>query len=118
MAKNKYNATKYKGYDSKREYEHSVILKLREKAGEILGLDEQKVFELLPKQTETIEIQKKTKIVEKLRTVEQPCTYKADFVYYENGKLVVVDAKGMKTEVYRIKKKLMLFIHGIKIVEV
>jgi hypothetical protein len=35
----------------------------------------------------------------------------------ENGKLVVEDVKGVKTEVYKIKKKLMLWVHGIRIKE-
>lgn len=37
----------------------------------------------------------------------QPITYKADFlVTYKNGQQEVIDVKGAKTEVYRIKKKL------------
>ena len=35
----------------------------------------------------------------------------------ENGKKVVEDVKGKRTEVYKIKKKLMLWRHGIKIKE-
>lgn len=46
-------------------------------------------------------------------------TYIADFVYTDaaTGKLVVEDAKGMRTRDYIIKRKLMLYIHGIKIRE-
>jgi hypothetical protein len=33
--------------------------------------------------------------------------YIADFVYMENGQLVVEDCKGVRTAVYRLKKKLM-----------
>lgn len=51
------------------------------------------------------------------KVVERACTYIADFVYTENGKLVVEDCKGMKTESYKIKKKLMLYVHGIQIKE-
>ena len=36
---------------------------------------------------------------------------------YENGKFVVEDAKGLKTDVYIIKRKLMLEKYGIKIRE-
>jgi len=45
--------------------------------------------------------------------------YKADFVYWdvENNCSVVEDVKGMKTPVYRLKKKLMFAIHGIDILE-
>jgi hypothetical protein len=41
----------------------------------------------------------------------------ADFTYMEDGKLVVEDCKGFKTDVYKIKKKLMLWVHGIRIKE-
>lgn len=34
------------------------------------------------------------------------CKYIPDFVYFEKGKKVVEDVKGMKTPVYRLKKKL------------
>ena len=44
--------------------------------------------------------------------------YVADFVYRENGKLVVEDAKGVKTDVYQLKKALMYEKYGIEIKEV
>ena len=44
-------------------------------------------------------------------------TYKADFVYVQNGKTVIEDVKGMKTDKYRMKYKMMLE-HGYKITEV
>jgi hypothetical protein len=48
------------------------------------------------------------------------CNYEADFTYHRDGKLVVEDVKspGTITYAYRIKKKLMLAIHGIQIQEV
>ena len=52
------------------------------------------------------------------KTVERAVKYIADFVYTENGKTVVEDAKGYRTEVYKIKKKLMLWKYGIQIKEV
>lgn len=47
------------------------------------------------------------------------CTYIADFEYIDNetGKYIVVDAKGVRTPVYRIKKKLVKAMYGIDIVE-
>lgn len=41
----------------------------------------------------------------------RPITYRADFQYIdtENGFTVVEDVKGMKTEVYKIKKKMFLY---------
>ena len=35
--------------------------------------------------------------------------YIADFVYFENGKKIVVDAKGYETSEFKIKKKLLLW---------
>lgn len=49
---------------------------------------------------------------------EHLCDYIADFSYFSAGALVVEDAKGVKTAVYRLKKKLMLAIHGIEIIEI
>ena len=45
------------------------------------------------------------------------CTYKADFVYRENGREIVEDAKGKATDVYVIKRKLMKAFFGITILE-
>lgn len=47
------------------------------------------------------------------------CTYVADFVFYDTElqKEVVADAKGMRTDVYKIKKKLMRAVHNIDILE-
>lgn len=46
------------------------------------------------------------------------CDYVADFVVeFADGRIDVIDAKGMRTAVYRLKQKMMLAVHGIKIVE-
>lgn len=46
-------------------------------------------------------------------------TYVADFQYVDTeGRLVVEDVKGMRTPVYKLKKKLMKAVHGIEIEEV
>ena len=50
------------------------------------------------------------------------CTYKADFRYttdapHAQGVVVVEDCKGFKTPVYRLKRKLMLAVHGIEVLE-
>ena len=74
------------------------MLRLLERAGKIKDLKRQVKYELIPKQDG-----------------ERACTYIADFTYYENGKLVVEDCKGCQTEVFKIKKKLMLWVHGIRI---
>lgn len=43
------------------------------------------------------------------------CDYIADFVYIENGKQVVEDAKGVQTPAFRLKRKLLHATHGIDI---
>ena len=102
---NKYGARRVKApdgqvFDSTAEYYRWGMLKLLERAGKISDLKRQVSFELIPKQEG-----------------ERACTYVADFTYIEDGKLVVEDCKGFKTDVYKIKKKLMLWVHGIKIKE-
>jgi hypothetical protein len=47
------------------------------------------------------------------------CKYIADFSYFtNNGHFVVEDAKGIRTPVYRLKKKLVKALYGIDIMEV
>lgn len=106
----KYNNAKYNGYDSKREAKRAAELKLLEKAGVISNLQEQVVYELIPSQYRIVNGKKKC--------IERAIKYIADFQYVENGNTVVEDAKGFRTEVYRIKKKLMLYFHDIQIKEV
>ena len=107
MAWNKYGAKKITdpatGYvfDSKAEFTRWCELRLLERAKKISDLKRQVSFELIPKQEG-----------------ERACTYVADFVYIdEHGKTVVEDTKGVRTDAYRIKRKLMLWVHGIKIKE-
>lgn len=42
---------------------------------------------------------------------------RADFVYLEHGKEIVEDTKGMRTQVYVMKRKLMKALYGITILE-
>lgn len=102
---NKYNAKKTYvdgiAFDSKKEAKRYQELKLLERGGVISDLDYQVKFELIPKQEG-----------------ERPCYYVADFVYTENGKKVVEDVKGFRTDVYKLKRKLMLLVHSIRIKEV
>lgn len=46
------------------------------------------------------------------------CRYRPDFVYVEGDRRIVEDVKGILTPVYRLKKKLMLAVHGIEVREV
>lgn len=93
-------------FDSKKEASRFIELKMLEKAGAITELRRQVAFELIPPQ----------KI--NGRSVERACNYKADFVYTENGETIVEDTKGFKTKDYIIKRKLMLYVYGIRIKEV
>jgi hypothetical protein len=45
------------------------------------------------------------------------CAYIADFTYVEGGKSICEDAKGARTALYIVKKKLMKAVHGIEILE-
>jgi hypothetical protein len=108
MSKYKSKKTVVNGivFDSRREAKRYSELLMLERAGVIKNLELQKSFELIPSQ----EINGKV--------VERPCKYIADFVYEENGKTVVEDTKGMRTDKYIIKRKLMLYKYGIQIKEV
>lgn len=108
---NKYGNAKVVRYgrkfDSKHEAGRYAELQLLQRAGKISDLKTQVAYLLIPAQYD-----------EKHRCVFRSCKYVADFTYMEDGKLVVEDAKGMKTDVYRIKAKLMYQKYGIKIREV
>lgn len=104
-------------FDSKKEARRWYELKILEEAGEIKNLRRQVKFELIPAQCEPDIIGKRGG-VKKGRTIEQAVNYIADFVYEDqNGKTVVEDTKGVKTDTYIIKRKLLLYFYGIKINE-
>lgn len=97
----KYRNQKVRGYDSKREAKRADALAWLEKAGEIRDLRQQVRYELLPKQDG-----------------ERAVNYVADFVYVtKEGQQVVEDTKGYRTADYILKRKLMLFRHGIRLLE-
>lgn len=88
-------------FDSKRELKRWQELRLLERSGAISNLQRQVSFPLLPKQEG-----------------ERAVTYKADFVYLQNGQQVVEDVKGVKTPAYILKRKMMLYFHRIRISEI
>jgi len=49
---------------------------------------------------------------------QQICWYTADFRYFSHGKEIVEDVKGVRTPVYKLKKRLVEAVYGIKITEV
>ena len=111
-------------FDSLKEYRRFCELRLLERAGAISELRLQVPFELIPAQYETYERYGKNgkRLKDGQKCVEKAVTYIADFVYIENGKRVVEDVKGYKGStayaLFSLKRKLMLYIHGIKINEV
>lgn len=110
-------------FDSKREYNRYRELLLLEKAGEISNLRRQVKFVLIPAQYEKTPERyargKRKGELKQGKVLERECAYLADFVYIDsNGEKVVEDTKGVKTKEYIIKRKLMLYTHGIQIKEV
>lgn len=91
-------------FDSKKEGARYCQLKSMEKAGQISNLTLQPSFDLAP----AITIRGKKK---------PPLRYVADFQYMENDRSVTEDCKGMITDVYKIKRHLMMTVHGIEIKE-
>jgi hypothetical protein len=103
--KNKKVVYKDMKFDSKKEYLRYLVLEDMQRKGEISGLQTQVPFVLVPPfQLNNIKY--------------KGMRYIADFVYKKDGKTVVEDVKGMKTDVYKIKKKLMAYMHKIEIKEV
>lgn len=108
-------------FDSRKEARRYSELKLLERAGKIKNLELQKSFELIPAQYEdTGEVYTRGANKgqpKRGKCIEKAVTYKADFVYIEDGKTVVEDTKGFRTKDYILKRKLMLYIHRIRIRE-
>lgn len=109
-------------FDSRKEYFRFKELSLLERAGAIQNLKRQVKYVLIPAQyepsTEVYKRGEKKGQPKPGKMIEKECAYIADFVFEENGKTVVEDTKGFKTKDYIIKRKLMLYIHGIRINEV
>ena len=124
MTMNKYQAIKTTidgiEFDSRKEARRYQELKLMERAGAIQDLKNQVKYILIPAQYETYERYGKNgqRLKDGQRLLEKECSYIADFVYTENGKEIVEDTKGFKTKEYILKRKLMLYTHGIRIREV
>lgn len=107
-------------FDSRKEYQRYCELLLLEKAGKISGLQTQVKFPLLPAHYDHVPRYGKTgkRLKDKMQLIEREVSYIADFVYKMNGETVVEDAKGFHTKEYIIKRKMMLYFHGIRIREI
>ena len=109
-------------FDSKKEGARYLQLRELEKKGLIKNLELQKTFELLPPQREKSTMMKTGK-EKQGKTLERAVNYIADFVYInELGDVVVEDVKGYKNggayQVFTIKRKLMLYVYGVKVKEI
>ena len=106
---NKYGNIKAHGFDSRKEEARWQELRLRERAGEISGLQRQVPARLIP-----------TQYIEG-KCVERSVKYIADFVYVEKGEIVYEDVKSeitRKNKDYVIKRKLLLYLKNIRLREV
>jgi hypothetical protein len=89
-------------FASRREARRYAELKMLADSGFITKLRTQVSYELIPKQEG-----------------ERACVYLADFTYVDNeGKFHCEDTKGFRTDVYVVKRKLMLWVHKIRIEEI
>ena len=95
-------------FDSIRERDRFIILDAALRDGEITNLRRQVKFQLIPKQYVNGKL------------VEHECDYIADFVYCDKfGNTIVEDAKGYRAnQVWIMKRKLMLWLYGVRVVEV
>lgn len=91
-------------FDSKREADRYLVLKSMEEDGTIEDLRRQVRYELVP----AFDVDGKR---------YRATYYVADFTYRENGHEVIEDVKGMKTDVYRLKSKLVAYRYGMNIRE-
>ena len=110
-------------FDSIKEANRYKELKILERAGQIHDLQLQVKFKLIPAQREWTDETTKTGKPKKGKVLEHEVSYIADFTYKNRyGLLVVEDVKGYrKGEAYALfvlKRKLMLWIHGIRVKEV
>lgn len=114
MSKYKARKTVINGivFDSKKEGGRFLELSRLQETGAIKDLRLQVPFELIPSQRKDG------------RVVERSIKYVADFVYIdaETGEQIVEDVKGYRGggayAVFKIKKKLMLYFHGVQVKEI
>ena len=102
IVRNKYHNRKTKGFDSAKEWQRNQELEDMQRDGKISELNRQVPFVLMPSYTIA---DKTTK--QGFRTVRE-IRYIADFTYrLKNGKRIIEDVKGVQTDVFKIKRKLL-----------
>lgn len=115
QANNKYGASKvvFKGisFDSRYERDRYIYLCHLQKQGKISGLRLQVGFRIIKKVIKLIPVQLKTKVRYDQRVVEKEARYHCDFLYKENGKIIVEEFKSVMTAElpdYVLRRKLMV----------
>ena len=106
-------------FDSVKEAKRYQELMRMQNASLIHDLQMQVKYVLIPAQREPDRVGARGGKIQG-RLIEREVAYIADFVYYDNdlGHEVVEDTKGFRTPEYIIKRKLMLYLKGIRIKEV
>jgi len=86
-------------FDSKREAAYYSELKLREKAGEVDGVELQRPFSLFGTNGYLMAV------------------YKCDFAFWDKveGRFRVIDVKGFQTKEFKLKRKMMRGLLGIEV---
>lgn len=86
-------------FDSIAESKYYRVLKDRAERGEVGGVELQKPFSILGPKGELI------------------CTYKADFAFWDHkaDRFRVIDVKGVETDVFKLKRKMMQALKGIEV---
>lgn len=97
-------------HDSKKEARRCNALYMMQESGLIENLEIQKPFVLIPTQYRNG------------KCIERQCKYIADFVYTKDGEIVAEDVKGYRKgdayNLFAMKRKLMLQVHGIRVIEI
>ena len=112
---NKYGASKvvFKGisFDSRYERDRYIYLCHLQKQGKISGLRLQVGFRIIKKVIKLVPVQLKTKVRYDPKVVEQEARYHCDFLYEENGRIIVEEFKSKMTAElpdYILRRKLMV----------
>ena len=112
IVRSKYHNRKTKGFDSAKEWRRNQELEALQRAGEISELNRQVPFRLMPSYTIADETTKQG-----FRTIRE-IRYIADFTYrLKNGKKIIEDVKGIQTDVFKLKRKLLEYKIALGVIE-
>ncbi len=89
-------------FDSKAELRYYHVLLALKQAGDIIDFERQVPFVL------------QEAFRDHAGKLIRALTYRADFVVYHDGYTEIIDVKGIETEVFKLKWKLMKYLHKDK----